>query len=204
MAQNKLRLSISIFILLFTMSCKKEGNPTTQELLDKGESIETILSMKPADSLIGKTYLGGFIFYVDDQNSTGMIVSSEDVTASTTWGCNSSNISGTDSAAVGYGAQNTSLIVQACTDQFGAAYQCDNYVDPNGFTDWYLPSEQELYLVYQKLYLKGLGAFEDDYYWSSTQSDFSAASAQHVLFIDGSISYSSKANTHRVRAVKNF
>jgi len=203
MAKSKKVMVMIGAILLVATACKKDGDPTAQELLDGGESIATILTMKPADSLLGKTYLGGHIFYVNETDATGMIVSAEDVTAATTWGCNSMNITGADSAGIGYGAQNTSDIVQGCTDQFGAAYQCDNYVDPNGFTDWYLPSEQELLLIHTNLHMSGLGNLEDDYYWSSTESQF-AGSAQHVLFNDGSVSYSNKANTHRVRAVKNF
>lgn len=39
----------------------------------------------------------------------------------------------------------------------------------NGYGDWYLPSKEELQIIYENVHLKGIGAFLD-YYWSCTPS----------------------------------
>ena len=41
-----------------------------------------------------------------------------------------------------------------------------------GFDDWFLPSKNELDLMFINLRSRGLGNFSDDWYWSSTDSTF--------------------------------
>jgi hypothetical protein len=195
-----------IIVLVGTLSifsCKKEGVPTAQELLDKGESMATILSLKPVDSLVGKLYLGGFIFYVDSATATGKIVGGSDVSESASWGCSGQDMTGATDSAFGFGAANTDFLVQNCTSLNSAANFCSGAVE-NGFTDWYLPTEDELKLVYTVLGANKIGGFADDYYWTSTQTPASTNAAQHVLFVDGTVSFSSKSNGYKVRAVKDF
>jgi len=55
----------------------------------------------------------------------------------------------------------------------GAKMQCQAF-SGGGFTDWYLPSKEELNLIYINLSEKGLDNFNDDWYWSSTETDGSA------------------------------
>jgi hypothetical protein len=43
--------------------------------------------------------------------------------------------------------------------------------------DWFLPSKEELLLMYNNLYLAGLGNFSPDVYWSSTETDSGHAKA---------------------------
>ena len=186
---------------LSVFSCKKDSDPTAQELLDKGENMATILTLKPVDSLVGKTYLGGYIFYVDSTTATGKIVGATDVDDAAPWGCSGQNMSGATDAGFGAGPANTDYLIQNCTDLFSAANHCANSVE-NGFTDWYLPSEAELILIYNVLGANKIGGFSEDYYWSSTQVDLNTA--QHVSFVDGSVNFSTKSNLHRVRAVKDF
>ena len=95
----------------------------------------------------------------------------------TSWGCINTNIPGASSAAIGAGASNTSSIVQACSTAGIAARLADNYA-VNGYSDWFLPSKDELNLIYQqRQHISGLASA---YYWSSTQYDHYSAFLQNL------------------------
>ena len=68
------------------------------------------------------------------------------------------------------------------------------------FTDWYLPSKDEL----NKLYLqrKIVGGFTSNYYWSS--SEFDNLHAWNQYFGNGKQNYHGKNLTLLVRAVRAF
>jgi hypothetical protein len=71
-----------------------------------------------------------------------------------------------------------------------------------GFSDWYLPSKEELNFIYlnlQKARIMNLGT---DYYWSS--SELTDRSAWVQRFSDGNPDYYFKVDTHSVRAVRAF
>ena len=70
---------------------------------------------------------------------------------------------------LGDGKTNTLLIIAANNNLNNAAKVCNDYVH-NGFTDWYLPSKDELELMCQNLYKEGKGNFSNNFYWSSTDT----------------------------------
>jgi hypothetical protein len=75
--------------------------------------------------------------------------------------------------AVGFGKQNTKLIVdrlRALGETNKAAQVCAA-LDINGYKDWFLPSKDELNLMYTNLKQKGLGGFSNSSYWSSSLGD---------------------------------
>ena len=69
-----------------------------------------------------------------------------------------------------------------------------------GYSDWFLPSMNEL----KQLYLnKGLvGGFADFIYWSS--SEMSSSAAWYYIFVNGLLSDSVKSYYKRVRPVRVF
>jgi hypothetical protein len=71
-----------------------------------------------------------------------------------------------------------------------------------GNNDWFLPSLDELNLMYENLYLEGVGGFGDDYYWSSSEGIAGLAWYQY-FFIGYQGSYY-KYFPYRVRAVRAF
>ncbi|GHT82778.1 hypothetical protein FACS1894137_02330 [Spirochaetia bacterium] len=71
-----------------------------------------------------------------------------------------------------------------------------------GFTDWQLPSKEELNMIYQNLKKKGLGGLFEERYWSSSEYSSSAAWIQN--FSDGSHDGYYKNSTVCVRAVRAF
>jgi len=72
-----------------------------------------------------------------------------------------------------------------------------------GHDDWFLPSKDELNLMYQNLYRKSLGGFNWSFYWSSSENDANYAWSQN--FYSGSqLIYSRSNRDGRVRPVRAF
>ena len=72
----------------------------------------------------------------------------------------------------------------------------------NGYSDWHLPSKEELNSVYVNLKQIGVGGFANDSYWSSTESSNNSAWLQY--FNDGLQNNDGKYNRYDVRAVRAF
>jgi hypothetical protein len=141
---------------------------------------------------------GGIVFYVDASKLHGLEAAPADQ-SSAAWGCYGTLINGADGTAVGTGAQNTAAILAGCLSAGIAARIADDYT-LNGYAGWFLPSQDELNLLYQQKAV--VGGFANDYYWSST--DFSSNYAWYQDFIYGAQHYGNKYFTLRVRAVRAF
>ena len=68
--------------------------------------------------------------------------------------------------------------------------------------DWRLPDKEELNLMYRNLHKKGLGNFDNEFYWSSSES--SSRGAWDQDFNDGDQDISAKGTPAQVRAVRSF
>jgi len=117
------------------------------------------------------------------------------------WGCLGISISGADGTAVGTGAQNTIDIEAGCTTTNTAADICAN-LSLGGYSDWFLPSKDELNLMYTNLKLFGVGSFTNSSYWSSSEDDASSVLVQY--FGSGTNYYHNKKYNNQVRAVRAF
>jgi hypothetical protein len=144
---------------------------------------------------------GGKVFYVTDNTGLhGLEAAPADQSSGVQWGCYFTTISGADGTAVGTGAANTTDIVAGCAEANTAAKIADAYA-LNGYTDWYLPSKDELNLLYQQKAV--VGGFANNYYWSSSQ--FNSYNAWNQNFINGNQNSNYyKDNTLPVRAVRAF
>lgn len=67
---------------------------------------------------------------------------------------------------------------------------------------WRLPTKDELKAMYEQLWKKGLGNYQGNLYWSSTELDNLTAWGQDLGF--GYQYVFSRYNTYRVRAVRAF
>ena len=119
---------------------------------------------------------------------------------------------------IGEGFSNTDVLVSNMkdsvytTDSPGtdttssyAARLCDVLeYEANGdvFNDWFLPSSEELNLMYENLHKQDLGSFADDFYWSS--SEYNAYFAWKQLFIIGSQDDGLRYHECRVRPIRAF
>ena len=141
---------------------------------------------------IGDTLQGGIIFYLDG-NGGGLVAAPTDHNTVVQWGCYETLISGADGLAIGTGAQNTIDIVnEGCGE---AADICAN-LTLGGYSDWFLPSIDELNIMYLNI-----GGSNNEY-WSS--SVYNANTAWIQNFIYGSQYNDSKYYYANVRAVRAF
>lgn len=75
-------------------------------------------------------------------------------------------------------------------------------VDGENLKDWFLPSKEELKLMYENLHKQVLGSFADSLYWSSSESGEYLAWGQY--FDDGSQLSDVRSYGGRVRPVRAF
>ena len=155
---------------------------------------------------------GGLVFYVNPNYAADgwryLEAAPFDQSAGAKWGCFRNGIQGARGTAVGTGKQNTADMVAACNEPQTAAALCAN-ASINGFTGWFLPSRDELALVYANLKATGVADFgtrgiADNFsYWTSTQQ--TTDMANHIDFADlGRQHYDDKDFPRRVRAVRAF
>jgi hypothetical protein len=154
---------------------------------------------------------GGYIIYDKGVVTYGwryLEAAPDDLPAPIRWGPANTAVNETDTA-IGAGKANTQRIVPVINrrGEDGAALLC-TALNINGFEDWFLPSKDELNLMYVNLKKKGLGGFGDGYYWSSSEFNYYDAWVQR--FRDGSqnnsYSYTNgdKGSAHSVRAIRAF
>lgn len=153
-----------------------------------------------AQYFIGENINGGIVFYIDGSGQHGLVCTTSNQ-GTAEWGCAGTGIAGADGAAIGTGNQNTIDIVNGCSSSGTAAKICYELVR-NGYDDWYLPSKNELDLMYTNLKVTSLGSFSESYYWSSTES--SDDNAYEQLFINGNQYSYRKGYIAYVRAIRAF
>jgi len=149
---------------------------------------------------IGQSYGGGVIAYIDSTNFHGLIAAPADQSVGVIWSDGLSSTFATDTS-IGTGNINTNKIVTNQGAGIYAASICQTLA-LGGYSDWYLPSKNELEQLYFNRAL--IGGFIDDWYWSSTEGSwFGYAMVHH--FGNGSKSIGLvERQTWRVRAVRSF
>jgi hypothetical protein len=159
---------------------------------------------------IGASYGGGKVFYILQSGDPGyvtgethgLIAATSDQSTGIQWAVSaywSISVSGT-LTALGSGKANTDkIITQNGTGNTYAAGLARAY-NGGGYSDWYLPSKDEL----DKLHLQriAVGGFPSAYYWSSSEGINYTAYSQ--LFNNGFQDNTNKITTHYVRAIRAF
>jgi hypothetical protein len=165
------------------------------------------MSFTTPSILIGQTYQGGIVAYVLQASDPGyisgethgLIATTNDISSGIQWFNGFYYTTFADGTSIGTGYSNTSAIFN--TQGYGSYAAINCTVEINGYSDWYLPSKDEL----NKLYINKLaiGGFDTNAnYWTSSEYNYFQAFFQN--FGNGVQSYSDKSSYLGVRAVRSF
>jgi len=167
---------------------------------------------------IGDSYQGGKVVYLlqegehnekysyDPNVQHGLIVSLVNLSPAVNW--HSSNTgSPATGTGIGTGNTNTNNIMALYGVEVNAARLCHNYTNSETgtgvYSDWYLPSKDELNQLYLNKVAIG-GSYGTDFYWSS--SGYSATYVWKQSITTGSQTYNVKAQLSftSTRAFRSF
>ncbi|MCC6461152.1 MAG: DUF1566 domain-containing protein [Saprospiraceae bacterium] len=177
-----------------------------------------ISSLNVPNLTLGAFHEGGYIIYLDATGQHGLVAAASNLTISPTMGTATKwywrnafedHSSETQGTQIGSGKANTRSVMQKATDkeEFLAAYVCDEFVSAEGYSDWFLPSKDELNLIYVNLKLQGIGGFGsggDNVYWSSSEYDDGDEDAWTQDFTTGVQAPGGKTSPNFVRPVRAF
>ena len=157
--------------------------------------------------VVGQSALGGVIAYIlqpgdpgyKDNLQQGYVAAASDQAASV-WGCSATS-TGATAQALGTGQANTATILANCADRPIAASVAAAVTD-GGYTDWYLPSLEELRRLYANRTLIGGFNTTGVLYWSSSEQNNTLSFA--VSFNNGTTFGRTKTESNRVRAIRSF
>lgn len=173
---------------------------------------------------VGDVYGGGIVGYIFQHGDPGyvegevhgLIVAPEDQ-GRAEWGCLKFNRVNNTSMALGTGLENTITIVEFHDNHFEDYYnsreQCRYNngtvaakvafeLELNGYSDWYLPSKDELNILFENREL--IGGFSDADYWSSSEGSGSWSAWFRRFYGSGNQGHGHKDMNHMVRAIRTF
>jgi len=156
-----------------------------------------------AAPVIGQWYGGGKIAYIDGTGQHGLIAAAGDQSAAIRWYNGTYIATGAIFMRIGTGSSNTDAIIsaQGAVATSYAAGLARAYTG-GGHSDWYLPSIDELNVLYlNKTAIGGFpaGKFR---YWSSSERSGTDAWIEDLS--DGGQVWFNKNEPYRVRAVRSF
>lgn len=171
-----------------------------------GTGYGNVLSFTTGTVAIGDSYQGGIVAYILQPNDPGYVIGqTHGLIAAPTdqgdvkWYNYNYIMLNATATNLGSGITNTNAIVAGQGNGNYAAKICADLV-LGGYSDWYLPSKDELLKLYDNQFI--IGEFEADTYWSSTEYD--ANNAWRKAFCNGTEGYINKQYSFYIRAVRSF
>ena len=161
---------------------------------------------------IGEEFGGGVIFHLWKDAlgvEHGLIIDKTDLSATQVWSNIDATLIGASAQSSWDGLSNSNAIVGQTGHTSSASALCLNSTN-GGQSDWYLPSVQELNMLWNNYYtvarsliqITGATQLQSATYWSSTESN--TGYAWGFNFASGGADYIFKAAPRYVRAVRAF
>ncbi len=206
MKKNIIVLLIALVAVSLFVGCKKEPEIKTYKVGDKGPAGGWIFYDCDADNDVEYTAEDG----TTKKNKDGLTsaecgwryleAASADLAATLSWGPSGSSYS--TGTGIGTGKSNTDKLI-AASGQFPAAEACANYSE-GGYDDWFLPSLDELGLMYTNLKLESKGGTwqSDELYWSSSEGN--SGNAWSLYFFNKHQDSNFRSNSFYVRPIRAF
>lgn len=179
---------------------------SSQQLLSVPYAMHARTAEKIAEGkrlYLGQDTLGGLIFYLyegQDGKAHGLVVNKEEI-ANTLWQTTASLV---ETGTSWNGKLNTSRMTNSPAATYVRSLQ------DGGFTDWYLPSADELNLLYQCRFIINQVLTNTSYpfiastgeYWSS--NEYFAGNALVLSMLTGTFSTASKTTGKTARGIRSF
>ncbi|MFW5879478.1 MAG: hypothetical protein ACOCUV_01505 [bacterium] len=167
---------------------------------------------------VGDFALGGIVFWVDETGQHGLVAAKQDQSNDMRWCAGSYGFTQAKGDGPYAGEANTAIIIasQVAIGDDGYTYAariCNELQVTEGgktYGDWYLPSKEELNIMYQNKEIidstatvNGGANFADDYYWSSTE-DYSSLAWRQFFSGGGWQDAANRDGELSVRAIRSF
>ena len=203
-------------LMLYCINCGVKGEP---EYYNGAAWVNFMGGGAAAAISLGSSCQGGIVAYIFVSGNPGyvaneihgLIAATTDQSSGIQWYNGTYNTIGVTGTAIGIGLSNTNKIISilGATSTNYAAGLARAYTG-GGYTDWYLPSQNELNMIYLNIGpgaaapLTNIGSFPSVDYWTSTEY-YSKYGAWAQSFGDGSlVAWSKSVTTCYVRAIRTF
>jgi hypothetical protein len=178
-----------------------EHHEKVQKQLNEGISVAELLQSEPIEMLLGKEYLGGYIFAITDSAKGNGLMIPKTHLGEMQWTPDRDIRVFATQRSLGMGYDNTDDIIRKYDEGAYAAYACDT-TTLLGFDDWYLPTIEELEYIYKHVHLSDDTKVMGNDFWTSTE--YTELEAYYFRFSYGEEKQLSKTLKNKVLPVRAF